>query len=91
MTNRTPYSIPGPKKPITLSGVEVAKWIAIPPQAGAGTIGVGIMSYAGGIAIGLSADRVPGTEGVARKICEDFERRFELYVTRAKEVLDRQD
>ena len=87
-----PNSIPGPsKKPITMCGVEVAKWTAIPPQAGAGTIGIGIMSYAGGISIGVSADLVPGSEGVARRICEGFERRFELYVARAKEVLDHQD
>ena len=85
------HSIPGPKKPITMSGVEVASWVAIPPQAGAGTIGVGIMSYAGGLAIGLAADSVPGSEGVARRICEDFEKRFDLYVRRAKEVLDHQD
>ena len=74
-----------------MSGVEVVKWIAIPPQAGAGTLAVGIMSYAGGISIGLSADCVPGSEGVARRICEGFERRFELYVARAREVLDHQD
>ncbi|RDX40998.1 hypothetical protein OH76DRAFT_1412509 [Lentinus brumalis] len=85
-------NIPGPsKKPITMHDVEVAKWTAIPPQAGAGTLGIGIMSYAGGISIGVSADHVPGSEGIARRICEDFERRFELYVSRAKEVLDHQD
>ncbi|KAI0703948.1 wax ester synthase-like acyl-CoA acyltransferase domain-containing protein [Earliella scabrosa] len=85
-------NIPGPsKKPITMCGVEVAKWTAIPPQAGAGTIGIGIMSYAGGISIGVSADLVPGSDGVARRICEGFERRFELYVARAREVLEHQD
>ncbi|KAI9063841.1 hypothetical protein FKP32DRAFT_1592077 [Trametes sanguinea] len=85
-------AIPGPaKKPITMAGVEVAKWVALPPQGGAGTIGMGIISYAGGISIAVSADMVPGSRGVARRICEDFERRFELYVARAKEVLDHQD
>ncbi|OSD00141.1 hypothetical protein PYCCODRAFT_1437698 [Trametes coccinea BRFM310] len=85
-------NIPGPaKKPITMAGVEVSKWVALPPQGGAGTIGMGIISYAGGISIAVSADMVPGSRGVARRICEDFERRFELYVARAKEVLDHQD
>ena len=56
-----------------------------------GTIGIGIISYAGGISIAVSADRVPGSEGVTRRICESFERRFALYVARAKEVLDHQD
>lgn len=71
--------------------VDVAKWTAIPPQAGAGTIGIGIMSYAGGISIGVSADLVPGSEGVARRICEGFERRLEVYVARAREVLEHED
>ncbi|KAI1785169.1 wax ester synthase-like acyl-CoA acyltransferase domain-containing protein [Ganoderma leucocontextum] len=85
-------NIPGPSKgPITWSGVEVTKWSAIPPQAGAGTMGIGIMSYAGGISIAVSADLVPDSEGVTRKICEGFERRFELYVARAKAVLEHQD
>ena len=84
-------SIPGPAKSITWSDVEVAKWSALPPQAGAGTIGIGVMSYAGGISIAVSADRVSGSEGVARRICEGFERRFGLYVGRAREVLEHQD
>ncbi|KAI0657933.1 wax ester synthase-like acyl-CoA acyltransferase domain-containing protein [Cubamyces menziesii] len=87
-----PHTVPGPaKRPITMAGVEVAKWAALPPQGGAGTIGIGIISYAGGISIAVSADRVPGSEGVTRRICESFERRFALYVARAKEVLDHQD
>ena len=49
------------------------------------------MSYAGGISIAVSADLVPDSEGVTRKICEGFERRFELYVARAKAVLEHQD
>ena len=85
------FSIPGPKKAIVMSDVEIARWTAIPPQAGPGTIGIGIMSYAGGISIGVAADRVPGSEGVARRICEGFNQRFELYVERATEVLDHQD
>ena len=54
-------------------------------------MGIGIMSYAGGISIAVSADLVPGSEGVTRRICEGFERRFELYVARAKAVLEHQD
>ncbi|KAI0644284.1 wax ester synthase-like acyl-CoA acyltransferase domain-containing protein [Trametes meyenii] len=85
-------NIPGPsKKPITMAGVEVTKWAALPPQGGAGTIGIGIISYAGGLSIAVSADLVPSSEGVTRRICENFEQRFELYVARAKEVLDHQD
>lgn len=74
-----------------MAGVEVAKWAALPPQAGAGTVAIGIISYAGGISIAVSADAVPASAGVARRICANFERRFELYVARAKEVLEHQD
>ena len=84
-------SIPGPSKGITWSDVEVSKWSALPPQSGAGTMGIGIMSYAGGISIAVSADLVPGSEGVTRRICEGFERRFGLYVARARAVLEHQD
>ncbi|PCH44092.1 hypothetical protein WOLCODRAFT_164912 [Wolfiporia cocos MD-104 SS10] len=85
-------NVPGPaKKTITLEGIEVIKWTALPPQAGKGTIGMGIISYAGGISIAVAADKVPSSEGVARRICEKFEARFELYARRAKEVLDHLD
>lgn len=51
-------SIPGPlKKPITMHG-EVVQWTAFPPQAGTGTVAMEIMSYDGGISIGVSADLV---------------------------------
>jgi len=56
-----------------------------------GNIGIGILSYAGGISISIAADKVPGSEGVARRICERFEERFSLYVTRAKALLDAEE
>ncbi|KAI8974568.1 wax ester synthase-like acyl-CoA acyltransferase domain-containing protein [Trametes punicea] len=84
-------NVPGPaKKHITMAGVEIGKWKGTPPQGGAGTLGIGILSYAGGISIAVSADLVPASQGVARRICEKFERRFELYVARAKQVLNHQ-
>ncbi|KAI0819567.1 wax ester synthase-like acyl-CoA acyltransferase domain-containing protein [Trametes gibbosa] len=85
-------NIPGPsKKPITMAGVEVAQLAALPPQGGAGTVAIGVISYAGGISIAVSADAVPGSEGVARSVCAGFEARFGLYVERAREVLEHQD
>ncbi|CCM02027.1 uncharacterized protein FIBRA_04103 [Fibroporia radiculosa] len=84
--------VPGPaKNPITLEGVEVLKWTALPPQAGKGTIGMGIISYAGGISIAVAADAVPASQGIARRICDGFEERFQLYVQRAREILDHID
>ena len=58
-----------------------------------GTLGMGIISYAGGMSISIAADCVPassnsvGSEGVARRVCERFETRFEEYVSAAREVL----
>lgn len=52
---------------------------------------MGIISYAGGLSIAVAADMVPSSQGVARRICEGFEQRFELYVRRAKEILDHLD
>lgn len=56
-----------------------------------GTIGVGIISYAGGISIAVAADKVPSSMGVTARICTGFEERFELYVQKAREVLDHLD
>jgi len=84
-------NVPGPaKKRITLEGVEVITWTALPPQSGKGTVGMGIISYAGGLCVAIAADRVPASEGVARRICEGFERRFEEYVSVAREVVERE-
>ncbi|KAH8079407.1 wax ester synthase-like acyl-CoA acyltransferase domain-containing protein [Cristinia sonorae] len=83
-------NVPGPaKKRVTLEGVEVLTWTALPPQSGKGTVGMGIISYANGLCISIAADRVPSPEGegVARRICERFERRFEEYVAVAREVV----
>lgn len=52
---------------------------------------MGIISYAGGLCISVAADRVDGSEGVARRICERFEERFAVYVECAKDILDHQD
>ncbi|OCH91412.1 hypothetical protein OBBRIDRAFT_792348 [Obba rivulosa] len=85
-------NVPGPaKKSIELEGVEVIKWTALPPQGGKGTVGMGIISYAGGLSIAVAADAVPSARGMCRQICESFEERFEVYLARAKEVLVHED
>ncbi|KAH9910958.1 uncharacterized protein B0H18DRAFT_1065113, partial [Fomitopsis serialis] len=85
-------NVPGPaQSTITLEGSEVLNWTALPPQFGKGTIGMGIISYAGGLSIVVAADKVPSSLGVAERICTGFEERFELYVQRAREILDHLD
>ncbi|GBE87466.1 hypothetical protein SCP_1101420 [Sparassis crispa] len=85
-------NVPGPaKNRVSMEGIEMIRWTALPPQAGKGTLGIGIISYAGGICISVAADAVPSSQGVARRICKSFEERFELYVERARQVVEHQD
>ena len=51
---------------------------------------MGIISYAGNLCVSIAADRVPSSEGVARRICEGFEKRFCEYVRAAREVVARE-
>ncbi|THG97098.1 hypothetical protein EW026_g4854 [Hermanssonia centrifuga] len=82
-------NVPGPaKKPVTLEGMQVVRWTALPPQGGKGTVGMGLISYAGSMCISVAADRVPASAGVARRLCERFEERFREYVRAAEQVLD---
>ncbi|KZS99885.1 uncharacterized protein LAESUDRAFT_765129 [Laetiporus sulphureus 93-53] len=85
-------NVPGPAKhTINMEGIEVINWTALPPQGGKGTIGMGIISYAGGLSIAVAADMVPSSQGTAERICARFEERFELYAQRAREVLNHLD
>ena len=52
-----------------------------------GTVGMGVISYAGGLCVAVAADRVPTSDGVAQRICEGFEKRFDEYLTVAREVI----
>ena len=52
-----------------------------------GTLGMGIISYAGGMSISIAADRVAESEGVARRVCARFETRFQEYVAAAEKTL----
>lgn len=97
-------SVPGPTTPLEICGSRVIKWCALPPQAGkgeqllhvilgdlshfAGTLGIGVISYNGGLCVSVAADSVDGTKNVARRLCERFEERFKIYVERAREVVE---
>ncbi|EST05354.1 O-acyltransferase, WSD1, N-terminal [Kalmanozyma brasiliensis GHG001] len=83
-------NVPCPSKQrITLAGQEVVRWTALPPQAGKGTLGIGICSYGGDFSISISADKVEGSEGVAAKLTESFERRWSQYVETSQGLIDR--
>lgn len=81
-------NVPCPSKQrITLAGKEVVRWTALPPQAGKGTLGIGICSYGGDFSISISADHVPESSGVAARLTESFEKRWQQYVDASEKLL----
>ncbi|TKY88498.1 hypothetical protein EX895_002486 [Sporisorium graminicola] len=81
-------NVPCPSKQrIKLAGQEVVRWTALPPQAGKGTLGIGICSYGGDFSISISADRVEGSEGVAARLTDKFERRWNDYVEVSRNLI----
>ncbi|SNX87196.1 uncharacterized protein MEPE_05906 [Melanopsichium pennsylvanicum] len=81
-------NVPCPSKQrIKLAGQEVVRWTALPPQAGKGTLGIGICSYGGDFSISISADRVEGSEGVAARLTEKFGNRWKEYVETSKGLI----
>lgn len=86
-------NVPGPtsKDGIEFAEAEVVRWAASPPQAGKGTLGIGIISYADGICITIAADNVPGSpsEGVAHRLTNKFAARWQQYMDTADEILAR--
>lgn len=83
-------NVPCPSKQrIELAGQEVVRWTALPPQAGKGTLGIGICSYGGDFTISISADRVPRSQGVAARLTESFERRWKQYVDTSRALIEK--
>ncbi|PWZ03822.1 hypothetical protein BCV70DRAFT_198011 [Testicularia cyperi] len=81
-------NVPCPSKQrIKLAGQEVVRWTALPPQAGKGTLGIGICSYGGDVSISISADRVPESEGVAARLTASFEHRWNEYVEASRKLI----
>ncbi len=83
-------NVPCPSKQrITLAGQEVVRWTALPPQAGKGTLGIGICSYGGDFSISISADKVEVAKGGGEV---DGELREEMEsVRRDEQAVDRED
>lgn len=81
-------NVPCPSKQrIKLAGQEVVRWTALPPQAGKGTLGIGICSYGGDFSISISADRVEESEGVAARLTRKFEHRWKEYLEASRALI----
>ena len=95
-------NVPGPPERTQLQGVDILSWTALPPQALDSTLGLGLVrrrsirhsadarqiTYGGDFSISVAADRIHGSEGVSRRVCQAFEKRFELYLRLANEILE---
>lgn len=68
--NITTASIPGPKRPRYLAGMRVLEVFPIVPLLGNQPLGVAAVSYAGGLGIGITADRAafPDLEAFAAAV-----------------------
>lgn len=55
--NVTSASIPGPRAPLYLAGARVLEVVPVLPLIANEPLGVGALSYAGGLTIGIAADR----------------------------------
>lgn len=86
-------NVPGPQtdEPVKLAGQDIIRWGASPPQAGKGTLGIGIISYQDDVALTFCADSVEESRGVARRLSTAFERRWQEYVEAAEAVLRKSD
>ena len=67
-------NVPGPREPLYLAGRKIDKVMFWVPQSGRLGLGVSILSYAGGVMLGVATDEglVPDPE----KIVGEFEKEF---------------
>jgi WS/DGAT/MGAT family acyltransferase len=74
-------NVPGPRTPLYLCGSLVGDLVFWVPQSGRLALGVSILSYAGGVRIGVAADRkvIPAPE----ELVASFEQAFDELVTDA--------
>ncbi|HEX2646422.1 MAG TPA: WS/DGAT domain-containing protein, partial [Candidatus Dormibacteraeota bacterium] len=75
-------NVPGPREPLYLSGRQVSKVMFWVPQSGRLGIGISILSYAGGVMLGVATDEglVPDPE----RIVDAFQAEFKALRQKAK-------
>lgn len=67
-------NLPGPKRHVRLAGARLKNLVFWPPQAGGMGVGISFFSYAGGLSVGLSADRnvIPNPQTVLEFFQEEM-------------------
>ncbi|EIN09069.1 hypothetical protein PUNSTDRAFT_120513 [Punctularia strigosozonata HHB-11173 SS5] len=78
-------NVPGPPGAIDVEGARILRWTASPPQAGKGTLGIGMISYDGHLVWTVTADKTARYEGIARELTEGFVTAFEEFLEEAKQ------
>ncbi|CAO1613686.1 unnamed protein product [Sympodiomycopsis kandeliae] len=73
---------------IKLCDQPILSWSASPPQAGKGTLGIGVITYENSVSVTICADKVQGSEGVAKRLKKRFEDRWREYVRIADSILE---
>ncbi len=68
-------NVAGPRQPISLAGVPVTGLMFWVPQSGRLGMGVSILSYAGGVSLGVATDAglVPDPEAILDGFREEFD------------------
>jgi len=75
-------NVPGPREPLYLAGQKLGQVMFWVPQSGHLGLGISILSYAGGVMLGVATDEglVPDPE----KVVAEFEKEFKALKTKAR-------
>jgi NRPS condensation-like uncharacterized protein len=77
-------NVPGPSAPIYQDGVEIKRWLALPPQPGKGTLSIGMITYNGSLSWTILADKSGGNKtDIARKLADEFIKTFNQFLDEA--------
>lgn len=68
-------NLPGPRRALTLGGARLSNLVFWPPQAARVGIGVGLLSYAGHVTVGISADtaQIANPQKIIDGFCAELE------------------
>jgi WS/DGAT/MGAT family acyltransferase len=71
-------NLPGPAEPIFIAGARIGRLVFWPPQAGGVGIGISLISYAGNVSFGVSADQQ--LIGEPQRLIDAFNRELDGYL-----------
>ena len=75
-------NVPGPREPLYLAGRKIDQVMFWVPQSGRLGLGISILSYAGGVMLGVATDE--GLVADPERIVAEFEREFKALRQKAR-------